>query len=1285
MLMARAFMVVVLLIIPLLLTNLPPLPPNERKGIFIDGNLSDWKDVQGFTDALDDQIINPSTNIVNYKIFFEKNLDRGRWTKLSFYLEVEAFIFGNPKAYENIKGVSYGVHILIDSDLDPETGYEVRGIGADLMVEIQGHSGVIYTSDLKEFDDDLNHKNWNGFTTTSSVPSAMKNQALEAQVYLDHLALEKVDVVFQISDSNGNEDFSDTILSNEEGRLIVTQHNIAPEVLSIGSRDVEFLRLDLEAYDVDIEIESFNLTLFGSAQGSDIEEISLLIEDRNDVLDMNGSKIATATFSGDTVTLKPSTPLKIANETSISLFVTISISPNAVRNRVIGLSINSRKDVVIKSGTVTMQSNIKMVYIGEIPEEVMIDGAFGDWNGVRTYKDIDELPMKNEDVDIDEYKVMGNYGSLSFYFKVEGTMMGGAAIPMVPDYKEYMDIPVPDGDENSASSDIKQEIIPYLEDKIPEELLGEDSLYIFIDSDQNLNTGYSTDWLPIGADHLIKISGKDGNVMEKVSLTFDGESNRDITELISRDPSISNENLINNVTWLRNDYTNIEAMSCSDKLEVKLEGKLGVNDGDVSIFFIVTNWNNREIDNKNLLTSIEFGRSGSRSSLNELVTGIGVKGGDGFGWNVSYAGDVNDDGYDDIIVGAPYTDNTPLGWWDSNWTYRRKLTFNNSGQPETLVNFPVLINLSSSNFDYSKANLDGTDLRFIDVDNTTQLNYHIEDWNSLGYSYVWVNVTNIASSSSTDHIWMYYNNSDASDAQDESGTYDTNFKGVWHLSEDPSATSPQFNDSSSSNNDGASWGAMASNDQVAGKIDGSIDFDGINDMIKCGTTSSLNMGSGDFTLSTWFKTSVTNQMNIVGKGESNTAGKRYLLEIDASGNLKGEIDDDDVGGKKNVVSSGTTYWDGEWHQVIVVRDGNNLRLYIDGNEDSNSPTDITGYGNIDSDKNFTIAAMWDTVAAQEIRFFNGSIDEVSISNIARSSDWIKAQYFSMNNSFTTYGNEEINKTDNGAAHIFFGYPGINMSNINAANANVTINGSNAGDLFGWSVSDAGDVNGDGNDDIIIGAPGYGSDKGRAYIFLGRATGSWSGIDDADSEADVNLSGENDGDRFGCSVSGAGDVNQDGYDDSWMYRKKITINAGQVTDNLVNFPMLINVTDSDLKDRAMSNGYDIFFRASDGQTKLDHEIEMFNSTTGELVAWVRIPSLSSLSDTVIYMHYGDSNSEDQSNPSGVWDDYFGGVWHLSEDPSGSAPQFSDSSGNDNDGTANSLTTSNQVQGKIDGSL
>ena len=77
--------------------------------------------------------------------------------------------------------------------------------------------------------------------------------------------------------------------------------------------------------------------------------------------------------------------------------------------------------------------------------------------------------------------------------------------------------------------------------------------------------------------------------------------------------------------------------------------------------------------------------------------------------------------------------------------------------------------------------------------------------------------------------------------------------------------------------------------------------------------------------------------------------------------------------------------------------------------------------------------------------------------------------------------------------------------------------------FGRSVAFAGDVNNDGYDDIIIGAPNDDIDgHGRAYIYYGGA--------EMDSIADVFMEGEAGADAFGGSVSGAGDVNKDGFDD-----------------------------------------------------------------------------------------------------------------------------------------------------------
>jgi hypothetical protein len=94
---------------------------------------------------------------------------------------------------------------------------------------------------------------------------------------------------------------------------------------------------------------------------------------------------------------------------------------------------------------------------------------------------------------------------------------------------------------------------------------------------------------------------------------------------------------------------------------------------------------------------------------------------------------------------------------------------------------------------------------------------------------------------------------------------------------------------------------------------------------------------------------------------------------------------------------------------------------------------------------------------------------------------------------------------------------------------------------------------------------------------------------------------------------------------WLYRKKINIKSSKITDYVANFPYLIKITDSDLKTIAQSDGADIMFTASDAKTKLDFEIESYNSATGELLAWVEIPALSSKSnfDNSIFMYFGNS--------------------------------------------------------------
>ena len=84
-------------------------------------------------------------------------------------------------------------------------------------------------------------------------------------------------------------------------------------------------------------------------------------------------------------------------------------------------------------------------------------------------------------------------------------------------------------------------------------------------------------------------------------------------------------------------------------------------------------------------------------------------------------------------------------------------------------------------------------------------------------------------------------------------------------------------------------------------------------------------------------------------------------------------------------------------------------------------------------------------------------------------------------------------------------------------------GNSAGDHHGWSVANAGDVNGDGYSDLLIGSPDATAGEGRAVIYHGGAGGP---SNSAASILQVNIAGA----RFGASVASAGDVNGDGYAD-----------------------------------------------------------------------------------------------------------------------------------------------------------
>ncbi|MHA2033530.1 MAG: DUF2341 domain-containing protein, partial [Candidatus Kariarchaeaceae archaeon] len=142
-------------------------------------------------------------------------------------------------------------------------------------------------------------------------------------------------------------------------------------------------------------------------------------------------------------------------------------------------------------------------------------------------------------------------------------------------------------------------------------------------------------------------------------------------------------------------------------------------------------------------------------------------------------------------------------------------------------------------------------------------------------------------------------------------------------------------------------------------------------------------------------------------------------------------------------------------------------------------------------------------------------------------------------------------------------------------------------------------------------------------------------------------------------------------DVLKYRKNITISSLKFNEEMENFPYLFEIYDQDLHDKAQTDGEDILFTDTNG-FRLEHEIEIFsrnfNSTHAYLIAWIKIPLISNVSDSIITMYYGNTDVKRFDPSNIVWENYLG-VWHLSESVSDEeiTPEFhQDSAFSSNDG-------------------
>jgi hypothetical protein len=172
---------------------------------------------------------------------------------------------------------------------------------------------------------------------------------------------------------------------------------------------------------------------------------------------------------------------------------------------------------------------------------------------------------------------------------------------------------------------------------------------------------------------------------------------------------------------------------------------------------------------------------------------------------------------------------------------------------------------------------------------------------------------------------------------------------------------------------------------------------------------------------------------------------------------------------------------------------------------------------------------------------------------------------------------------------------------------------------------------------------------------------------------------------------------------YMYQATFTVAAGQAPGTQTNFPALISGTFSDFAttvnggrisntcEQTVGNNLTavpcdlIFTSDAAGTVPLSWEFENWTPATGAVNIWVNVPTLNS--GTVIYAWYGKPSVDTfQTTPSATWNNSFMAVYHLKENPAGTAPQLNDSTANGNSATMNGAVLASQQQpGEIGGSV
>jgi hypothetical protein len=571
-----------------------------------------------------------------------------------------------------------------------------------------------------------------------------------------------------------------------------------------------------------------------------------------------------------------------------------------------------------------------------------------------------------------------------------------------------------------------------------------------------------------------------------------------------------------------------------------------------------------------------------------------------------------------------------LSGWDNVKTFNVNTTASGANATTDVDNLPVLVRLNRGHgqiFQLAKA--DGGDIRFSKPDGTP-LPYEIERWNPADSSAaIWVLVDNVTGSSLTP-IRIHYGNAGATSRSSGLQVFRNaaGFAGVWHLS--GLAADSAF-DATPNRYTGVSNGAVL---DTAGAV-GRGKFFNNNTAIfyqMPGTANSrLNFPEdANYTVSTWARLLATGtSRTMVSKDED-----QYALELRSSGAGYEFKEHSGSGlGSDEIVTAPvtTTRITPVWQHIVGVRNGANQAIYVDGVLADNTISVDASQGGPRTLSDLFIGKN----PLANNRPWNGALDEVQISSVARSADWIKLSHLTQ-----SQGAGPVSDLNYGGSFTFgVNFPGAIAPGVTGTPTRYTISpalpvGLNLNPTTG----------------VIHGATATAM-ASTPFTITAYGGNAWT------ATATLNISVSPDGENYA----------------SWTDTATLNLNTSVAGAGLAasqsGFPALVRLSNAHrtLFQEAKVDGSDIRFSTPDG-AHLSYEIERWSVAPSDTAAliWVLLPSVTANGVTPVIIHWGNASANSKSQSSLVFGtgsegNGFQAVWHMNNG----------GTGNENDATANAF--------------